>query len=242
MKHPVFLFIIFYTTLFNLSAQDNSSGLFTSTNATEWELVTYGRKKQLLGKTINYFKFTDTTNENRSGIVYSTIYDAEGKKLTQYHYTVISTHGDLKIDMIYMMAEDQHIFYAKFDMIPYQNDPLFIPANPLVGQTLSNAKLGTNLMNKKTGDLQETLALYGTERVVLAKEFVTVPAGVFECYKIRTIIHTHSVVLGISFKYNFTLYEWYASGLGVVKSEAYDKKGEFACYSLLSKHTSLTSK
>ena len=242
MKQLLFLFIIFYVSLFNVSAQDNSSGLFPSRNSTEWELLTYGRKKQLLSKTINYFKFIDSTDGYFNGNVYSTLYDADGKKLTQYHYSVISTKGDLTINMISVMADDQHIFYAKFDMAVYQDEPLFIPANPVVNQTLPNGKFASNMLNKKTRDVQESLALDATDRKVLAKESVTVPAGVFECYKISTTIHSHAIVLGVSFKYTFKIFEWYAPGVGVVKSEVYDKKGEFACYSVLTKHSILTSK
>lgn len=242
MKHLVFLFIIFYLSLFNVSAQDNSSGLFPSKNSTEWELLTYGRKKQLISKTANYFKFIDSTDGYFNGNVYSTLYDADGKKLTQYHYSLISTKGDLTINIISMMAEDQHIYYAKFDMAVYQDEPLFIPANPTVNQTLPNGKLASNILNKKTGAVQETLVLDAVNRKVLAKESVTVPAGVFECYKISTTINILATVMNVPFKNHFTMYEWYAPGIGIVKSEGYDKKGELACYSVLSKHSILTSK
>lgn len=73
-----------------------------------------------------------------------------------------------------------------------------------------NLKLSTNIINRR----------------VEAIEDIAVPAGSFQCFKLTgDIIAT---VMGK--KANSSTAEWYAKGVGVVKSETYDKNGKLDSY------------
>jgi hypothetical protein len=70
-------------------------------------------------------------------------------------------------------------------------------------------------------------------RKVETIEDLTVPAGTFNCLKI--IGDVSGKVLGLSISGKSA--QWYSPGVGMVKSESYDKKGELSSSMVL---TSLT--
>ncbi len=96
-----------------------------------------------------------------------------------------------------------------------------IPMNPQPGQTLPDASVEMSL---KMGFVNLKIAADVTNRKVEAIEDVTVPAGSFKCYKFSSQVN--SLALGI--KVQSSGVEWYAKGVGIVKSESYDKKGELS--------------
>ena len=60
-----------------------------------------------------------------------------------------------------------------------------------------------------------------TNRKVESIEDVTVTGGSFKCYKFTSDVN----VSAMGFKTKTKSAEWYAKGIGVVKSESYDKNG-----------------
>jgi len=71
-----------------------------------------------------------------------------------------------------------------------------------------------------------------TNRVVKAKEQLTVPAGTYDAFKV-----TYDSELKASMiKQNFSVVQYVAEGVGVVKTENYDKKGQLSGYSVLTRY------
>ena len=58
-------------------------------------------------------------------------------------------------------------------------------------------------------------------RKVEKKESITTAAGTFDCYKI-----TYDMDMKVIFKRAVSVKQWFAEGVGLVKSESYNKKGE----------------
>lgn len=94
-----------------------------------------------------------------------------------------------------------------------------IPLNPQPGQTLPDANVE---MSMKMGFVNLRVAADVTNRKVESMEDVAVPAGNFNCYKFTSNIN--SVALGIKIKASSA--EWYAKGIGTIKTETYDKNGK----------------
>jgi hypothetical protein len=69
-----------------------------------------------------------------------------------------------------------------------------------------------------------------SNRKCAAIESVTTPAGTFECYKITQDVEAKAIVKVLA-----TDITWLAEGVGVVKSESYDKKGKLMGSSQLTK-------
>ena len=94
-----------------------------------------------------------------------------------------------------------------------------IPLNPSPGQTLPDANIE---MAMKMGFINMKMSAAVTNRKVEAIEDISVSGGTFKCYKFSGNINT--VAMGI--KVQAKTVEWFAKGIGTVKTESYDKKGE----------------
>jgi len=101
-----------------------------------------------------------------------------------------------------------------------------IPVNPTPGQSLPDANIEIAL---KMAFVNLKISTSLTNRKVEAVEDITVPAGSFNCYKFTSDVN--SSIMGK--KITASSVEWYARGLGVVKSESYNKKGELETYMVL---------
>jgi len=88
-----------------------------------------------------------------------------------------------------------------------------IPLNPSPGDVLPDASVAMAL---KMGFINMKVSADVTNRKVEAIEDITVKAGNYKCYKF-------SVAMGIKVKAKSL--EWYAKGVGTVKSKSYDKNG-----------------
>lgn len=93
-----------------------------------------------------------------------------------------------------------------------------IPLNPQPGDVLPDAHVAMAL---KMGIVNMKISADLTNRKVEAIEDITVKGGTFKCYKFSSDIN--SVAMGIKVKAKSV--EWYAKGVGTVKSESYDKNG-----------------
>lgn len=93
-----------------------------------------------------------------------------------------------------------------------------IPLNPLPGQTLPDANIE---MAMKMGFVNMKMSADITNRKVETIEDISVSGGTFKCYKFSGDVNT--VAMGI--KVQAKSIEWYAKGVGMVRTESYDKKG-----------------
>lgn len=94
-----------------------------------------------------------------------------------------------------------------------------IPVNAQPGASLPDASVSMAL---KMGFVNMKMAADVTNRKVEAIEDVTVPAGTFKCLKFSSDVN--ATVMGMNVKSKST--DWYAKGIGLVKSESYDKSGK----------------
>jgi hypothetical protein len=93
-----------------------------------------------------------------------------------------------------------------------------IPLNPSPGQTLPDANIEMAL---KMGFMNMKMSADVTNRKVEAIEDISVSGGTFKCYKFSSDVNT--VAMGIKVQAKTT--EWFAKGIGTVKTESFDKKG-----------------
>lgn len=93
-----------------------------------------------------------------------------------------------------------------------------LPLNPQPGESLPDANIEMAL---KMGFVKMKMSATITNRKSESIEDITVKGGTFRCYKFSGEVNT--VAMGI--KVNAKSAEWYAKGIGTVKMESYDKKG-----------------
>lgn len=98
-----------------------------------------------------------------------------------------------------------------------------VPSNPKPGDVLPDANVEMSL---KLGFVNMKMSALVTNRKVEAIEDITVKAGTFKGYKFSSEVN--SSVMGI--KVNSKNIEWYAKGVGIVRTESYDKNGKLQSY------------
>jgi len=94
-----------------------------------------------------------------------------------------------------------------------------IPSNPQPGDLLPDANVE---MAMKMGFINMKMAAQITNRKVEAIEDVAVTAGTYKGYKFSSEIN--SSTMGIKMKSSNI--DWYAKGIGIVKTESFDKSGK----------------
>ncbi len=94
-----------------------------------------------------------------------------------------------------------------------------IPMNATAGTVLPDASV---LMEMKMGFINMKMSANVPNRKVEGWEDVTVKGGTFNCCKFSEDVT--ATTLGMNIKSRTV--DWYAKGVGVVKSETYDKKGD----------------
>ena len=94
-----------------------------------------------------------------------------------------------------------------------------IPLNPKAGDLLPDANVAMAL---KMGFVNMKMAADITNRKVESIEDVTVTAGTFKTYRFSSVVNASAMGIKTSSK----MIEWYAKGVGTIKSESYDKKGD----------------
>lgn len=140
-------------------------------------------------------------------------------------YLMRCENGEFYVDMSSMM--DPAMASTFGTDVKVTSSELSYPSNLSVGQTLPDASYSISSGTQGVTVLSMTIDV--TNRVVAAKESVTVPAGTFECYKV-----TYNVDTKMLFKISATAAVWMTQGGGMVKTESYDKKGKLTSSMVLS--------
>jgi hypothetical protein len=100
-----------------------------------------------------------------------------------------------------------------------------IPSNPKPGDVLPEASVE---MSMKMGFITMKMSALIANRKVEAVEDISVKAGTFKSYKFTGDVN--ATAMGIKVQTN--VIEWYAKGVGIVKTETYEK-GKLQSYTEL---------
>lgn len=127
-----------------------------------------------------------------------------------------------KDDAVYMditnLLGPQTQAFGKME-VSLAGDGVVLPNTLKAGQKLADShneiKLGMN------GTPIMTMTFDIREYVVEAEEKVTTPAGTFDCFRTSYQMSSKTMLVNTTVK----VVQWFAKGVGVVKSETFDKKG-----------------
>jgi len=193
-----------------------------------WEITNYSKKDKMTG-VIRYEVLS--VNESGNDIIYevqATYYDDKNEQTYQSTYEAKCKDSVFQLDMTVMMdgnamsaykEMDAEIDATEFDLPP--TDPSSV--GPLEDGTLT-VKVSSNGMKMMT------MTVDVTDRNIEGVEEVTTEAGTFECIKMTQTVSTRMIV-----KVEASSIEWYSEGVGMVRSESYNKKGKLTGYSVLTK-------
>jgi hypothetical protein len=195
-------------------------GYFMTGKGSQWQQEIFDQKDKSAG--VQTFKILDQTQTGgQTNLKINMVYvDQKGKEVSRTDYDVRCSGQQFEIDMRGFLSEEQFKAMQNYTM-KTKEGYLPLPHVLKEGQDLPDGNFAVEgyQNDKKMMDLVMTF----TNRKVVGKESVTVPAGTFECYKITYNSEVTIKVLGMGIPIRMEVLEWVAKGQGVVKQEHFRK-------------------
>lgn len=146
-------------------------------------------------------------------------------------YTVKCENGTFLIDMQTVISPESMKTFKNME-VKAEADFMEFPSTLTTGQPLKDGKMHMVITNK-SGNPFATIDLNISNRKVEASEKTTTPAGTFDTYRIPYDFEMITTALGIPITASGKTIEWYSPGVGIVKSESYNKKDKLTGYTLI---------
>ncbi|MBN1251769.1 MAG: hypothetical protein JXR51_06810 [Bacteroidales bacterium] len=232
MKKSIFYLLVFTTSLIisnNIKAQDCEL-YFPHEKGTIVETTSYDKKNNQS----SVLKQTVLENTESAGVttirVKNEIVSDESENVNSSEFTIKCQNGEFYINMDSYLNQEQMSAYQGMQ-VDVDADALTIPANLQAGQMLNNGKVTASVKNSGIKIFSITVDI--TNRKVDGFEKITTTAGTFDCVKI-----SYDAESKIGFiKVKSSSKQWFSKGVGAVKTENYDKKGNLESSSLITKIT-----
>jgi hypothetical protein len=225
MKNKALIpFVFLFFAGFAARAQDCTSSFFPSKEGTKTEMTSYDKNGKEKGKTV-----TTIVSVKKTGTV--TEYDLKsettgtGNKITSTEFTAKCDGNTISVSMKSFLPSGTQNSTGSGEINIDATD-LNFPNSIIVGQKLNDGKV-TMTMNMGTMTMKTTINI--VNRTVTGKESITTPERAFDCYKIE--YNVESQVMNMNTKSKVK--QWIARGVGTVKTENYNDKGELMGYSQL---------
>jgi hypothetical protein len=177
-----------------------------------------------------------TRNGNKKeSIIHSEYYDEKGNKQSENDIKISCDGDKISIEM-------KDLINSKMGEIPnmevtMENSRLEFPLNPSVGQSLPDNQFVMKMKDKKSGQEMGEMKTSFVNRKIVAKEKVTTPAGVFECWKASSDVKGQMRMMGMERPVpTMKITSYYNKEVGQVKSETHNEKGELMSTEILKKY------
>lgn len=174
--------------------------------------------------------------DNEDGFIVATMMskamDQKGKLVSEGEYSIKCNGSTIMIDMKSMINPQSMAGFEGMDVVIEGSD-MELPNALVVGSTLPDARMKMTVMNN--GITITEMIIEITARKVESKETITVPAGTYDCYKITYDTYVETKTMGIPIRVKGKAVEYFAKGIGSVKTETFDDKGRSQGYTVLSK-------
>lgn len=222
MKKYAFGFLLLLFTSNSLMAQGDCSSYYPFKADVKSEITIYDKKdkKEVV---VNYT--VTEVSENKATLT-SEVYDSKGDFVLNSEYDVLCNGDGVSIDFKSMIDSKMLEQYKDMEL-EITGTNIDLPNHLTTGQTLPDASMD---MVINSGPIKMKLFVKMMNRKVVGKEKITTPAGTFDC-----IILTYDTELKMGMKKTINHKQWLAKGVGMVKSEDYNKSGKRINKSILTK-------
>lgn len=224
MKQLLLIAVFCYSSIAALIAQDCPM-YYPDKENTQMEYKQYDKKGGLSGSSVQKITSIKKSPGSVEVAVSAETFDAKGKSLGTANLKARCEGGVFYVDMTNYLGQQSTDAYKDMEM-SVEGGNLEMPAGMNSGDMLKDGNLKMSFSSGGMTVMNMSVAI--TNRKVEAVENLTTPAGTFECYKISYDIATKMM---ISVKMKGV--EWYAKGVGMVKSESYSKDGKLQGSTLL---------
>ena len=149
--------------------------------------------------------------------------DANGKSISKATNNVKCVNGVMQMDMKTFIPPVQ-MEQMKTGAATATDVYLEYPANMNVGDQLKDGQF--NMDYESTNGLKSSIEISITDRKVEGKETITTSAGTWECYRISAKNRIVSKIAGTGIPIKMDVIEWFAPGVGIIKTESKTGKTE----------------
>jgi len=218
------LSIIFSTAMsFTTLAQDCST-FYPFFEGAKTQITTYDKRGRVSAVSDYVVTSVTGTSNNKTAALTVIIKDERDRELVTSEYDLKCNGDAVSIDFKSMVGPQ---FGEQFRDMEYEitGTNLVYPNNMSIGNQLPDAAMQ---MQINMSGINMNLNMAVTDRKVIAKESVTVPAGTYECFVIE---YNVSVEMGLN--RNSKSKQWIARGVGLVKQEDYNGGGRITSSSKL---------
>lgn len=210
------MFFISFTSV----SQSACKAYYPFEKGVTFEITNYNKK----GKKEGVVNYKVTNIDNNVATIKTTIFDAKGKEITTSDYKITCEGNTISIDFKSLINPDMFQQYKDMDM-DITGTNVELPNDLQVGQSLKDAYMN---MAINMGGMTMNMSIDMLNRKVDKKESITTPAGTFDCFAL-----SYDSEMKVGMKISFKIKEWLSEGVGVVKSESYNKNGKLMGYSEL---------
>ncbi|GBF22082.1 MULTISPECIES: TapB family protein [Arenibacter] len=227
MRTLILIYSLFLVSSTALS--QNCSKYYPMEEGTSFQYTMTNKK----GKTEGITDYSITNVENSGGVTTATMNmkftDEKGKEIFVSDYKLNCTGDVVKIDYNSLVPAQMMKQYTDMGMeMEISGTDIELPNDLSVGQGLDDANVAMSI--KMTG-MNMNIKVDQLNRIVEKKESVNTPAGTYECY----VITQDNVSETMGVKQTMQSKLWLAEGVGMVKQETYNKKGDLTTQMLLTK-------
>ncbi len=228
-KNLLFVFLLLITT--GILAQDCDL-YFPLVENKGVQYQNFNRRDRLESTQDVMVKKVIIHSDHTEAILNTKYYDNRDRFQHEAEFTVRCKGNELMLDVQSLI--DPAMLEGFQDMeIKISSIDIIIPDNLKVGDRLPDA--GMTMSVSAAGMKITEIEINITDRKVEAIENITTPAGTFESFKITYVTNTQSRTMGITNRLNSKSVEYYAPGVGNVRTEIYDQRDRLESYTVLSK-------
>jgi len=220
MKNKITFLLALFLTTTTVISQNNCSIYYPFKEGTKFQITSFDKN----GKKESVMDYDIVSLSNNVATINSKVTDAKGKDVTSASYEMTCNGDGISIDFKSLMNPELLKQYKDME-VDMKGTNIELPNNLSIGQSLKDAQL---IMTINMGGMKMNMNIDMVNRTVDAKESITTAAGTYNCFAVS---YNSEIKMGI--KQSFKIKEWISEGVGVVKTETYNKGGKLMGYSEL---------
>lgn len=182
---------------------------------TKLEITSYDKKGNVTSVATQEITKVEIVGNTTTFVVHQKVTDVNGEEPIEGDLTFKCVDNVFYVDMSSFMSNEQMESFEGMDM-EVEMDEIDIPSNYTPGQQLKDGKITMKLVGDSPIPMNFTVEV--VNRKVEGKEKITTSAGTFDCIKI-----SQDIISKMGFTIRMNSVEWYAEGIGAVKTETYKK-------------------
>ena len=179
-------------------------------------MTIYNKKGEEKGKQIYTVSNVANSGDVTTATLNSEMFYRKGKSIVKANNHVKCVDGVMMMNMKMMVPQQQA---EQFGNAEATAEDVYIdyPSSMKVGDQLKDGAFNMDINNN---GLKQTVSMTISDRKVEGKESVTTAAGTWDCFKISYKSKMVVKTAGIGIPVNIEGNEWYAPGVGVVKTQS----------------------